>query len=162
MTNAALKKVDVAEPDIQFDFGANWADFSKQVNDQRIQDAEDGLRRLVPEADLRGKSFLDIGCGSGLHTLAALRLGVASVTAVDVNPRSVSTTRAVLAKFLPHAQADVLQHSILSTVLPESLHRSFDIVYSWGVLHHTGHMLQAISAAAARVTPGGAAGARDL
>ncbi len=153
MTQAALKQV--AEPEIQFDFGANWAEFSKQVNDQRIAEAETGLLQLLSEDDLRGQSFLDIGCGSGLHALAALKRGAAEVTAIDVNPRSVATTRAVLAKFLPQAQATVLQHSILSSELPAPLQRNFGIVYSWGVLHHTGHMQQAIAGAAARVAPGG-------
>ncbi len=154
-SNAALRQPDTPEPDLQFDFGANWADFSRHVNERRIAEATEGLNRLLPPDELQGRDFLDIGCGSGLHSLAASRLGAGSITAIDVNPRSVATTKAVLAKFAPERSATVLEHSILSAEFPAELQRSFDIVYSWGVLHHTGHMGKAIAQAATRVKPGG-------
>lgn len=143
----------VQEPDLQFDFGANWAHFARHVNDRRIAEAEEGMKLLIPAEQMQGKSFLDIGCGSGLHALAALRLGAASVTAIDVNPLSVQTTQAVLNRFYPQAKALVHQHSILSDA--PVMGRPFDIVYSWGVLHHTGNMARAIANTAAQVAPNG-------
>jgi 2-polyprenyl-6-hydroxyphenyl methylase/3-demethylubiquinone-9 3-methyltransferase len=109
------------------------------------------LTRLV--GDVQGCSFLDIGCGSGLHSAAALALGASKVRAVDYDPDSVATTRAVLERFAPGLdwtveRADALDLKTLPT-------ETFDIVYSWGVLHHTGDMWKGISNAAALVAPGG-------
>lgn len=143
------------EPDIQFDFGANWAEFSHLLDEARVKEAIRGLLSLLSAEEITGKSFLDIGCGSGLHGLAALRLGAKSLTAIDVNPQSVATTQCVLEKFFPAASVAVIRQSILALDRPEKFPGPFDIVYSWGVLHHTGHMRQALRNAAALVSPGG-------
>lgn len=107
------------------------------------------MRKLLDRPSLEGLAFLDVGCGSGLHALAALRLGAAQVTAVDLDPHSVATARALLKD---QARCTVLQADALH--LPPTLGR-FDVVYSWGVLHHTGHMHRAIRAVAGHVKPGG-------
>ncbi|MFX8620485.1 50S ribosomal protein L11 methyltransferase, partial [Acinetobacter baumannii] len=52
----------------------------------------------MPADDFKGRSFLDIGCGSGLHALAAMRLGVARVVGVDIDPNSAATARHVLSE----------------------------------------------------------------
>ena len=49
-----------------FKFGENWASFSRQLDEARIEDAMRSLNSLFGEGTLRGKSFVDIGCGSGL------------------------------------------------------------------------------------------------
>ena len=89
-----------------FEFGENWADYAKRIDDSRIERAEQGMLALLSQAELQSAQFLDIGCGSGLHSLAALNLGVASVRAFDIDPSSVATTRAVLAE---HSARDVYQ-----------------------------------------------------
>jgi SAM-dependent methyltransferase len=99
--------------------------------------------------DLSDRAFLDIGCGSGLHALAAARLGASPIVAIDIDPRSVETARALLSRFEVPAKvavADILKTRDLGT---------FDVVYSWGVLHHTGAMHEAITRAAECVRPGG-------
>ncbi|MCA3275110.1 MAG: class I SAM-dependent methyltransferase [Methylobacterium sp.] len=95
--------------------------------------------------------MLDIGCGSGLHSLAALRLGAARVHAIDLDRLSVETTRDLLGRYAAGEAWTVEELSVFDMAgLPQ-----YDIVYSWGVLHHTGAMRRAIGEAAARVAPGG-------
>ena len=60
-----------------FAFGRNWASYSTIIDDARVAQAEDGLAQLLGREGLAGKTFLDIGCGSGLHAVAAARLGAA-------------------------------------------------------------------------------------
>src|SRR6516165_5570957 len=89
------KSADLLEADSHFAFGKNWASYSKLVTDARVEEAVASLHRLAG-GELSGMRFLDIGCGSGLHSLAALRLGAAEVVAVDIDADSVATTRALL------------------------------------------------------------------
>ena len=128
----------------RYDFGRNWSELAARFEEAHLDQACDDLRRLV--GDVEGRTFLDIGCGSGLHSAAALRLGARKVRALDYYDRCVETTKAVLHRFAPQedwlvGQADVLD----KTSLPSE---TFDIVYSWGVLHHTGDMWTAIRNAA--------------
>lgn len=136
-----------------YEFGANWKDYSGKVDEEAIRQAEAGVLKLLSRDAIEGKSFLDIGSGSGLHSLAALRLGAKSVMAVDIDPDSVETTRAMLQANGAEATADVRLVSILSAEA-EALGK-YDIVYSWGVLHHTGAMWTAIEKAATHVDDGG-------
>ena len=101
---------------------------------------------MLGRDDLIGLRLLDIGCGSGLHTLAALRLGAAFVQAVDIDPECVSTTRALLERHYDGANYRAAVGNIF--LLKQQVQEQFDVVYSWGVLHHTGDMWEAISKAA--------------
>jgi 2-polyprenyl-6-hydroxyphenyl methylase/3-demethylubiquinone-9 3-methyltransferase len=96
---------------------------------------------------------LDIGCGSGLHSLAAIRLGAGRVVSVDIDEHSVETTRTVLARHASNVDVETRVASVFD-MTPESV-GDFDIVYSWGVLHHTGDLWRAIQSAARLVRPGG-------
>src|SRR5687768_14830032 len=91
-------ETDLTALETHFAFGENWADFAHVIDEKHVNAAIDGLRRLLGDVDLKGKRFLDIGCGSGLHSLAALKLGAADVVAIDLDPRSVETTRALIAQ----------------------------------------------------------------
>jgi 2-polyprenyl-6-hydroxyphenyl methylase/3-demethylubiquinone-9 3-methyltransferase len=135
-----------------FAFGKNWADYATLVGEAQIREAERGLQRLL-DHHVAGSRFLDIGCGSGIHSLAALRLGAAEVVAVDIDPDSVATTRALLEKHAPGGPWKVTQTSVFELRSAEV--GQFDVVYSWGVLHHTGDMRRALRAAAGLVAPGG-------
>ncbi|HEY8052559.1 MAG TPA: class I SAM-dependent methyltransferase [Steroidobacteraceae bacterium] len=146
------KSADLLEQASHFAFGKNWASYSKLVTDERVQEAIASLRRLAG-GELTGKRFLDIGCGSGLHSLAALRLGAVEVVALDIDPDSVATTRNLLQQNAPGLRWSVMERSIFDPQI-SSLGR-FDFVYSWGVLHHTGDMYRALRAAAGLVAAGG-------
>jgi len=92
-------KDDLTRVESHFAFGENWADFARRLDERAVAHAEEGLTKLIEPRQLEGASFLDIGCGSGLHALAALRLGAGRVTGVDIDPASVAAARAVLTRF---------------------------------------------------------------
>ena len=136
-----------------FAFGRNWASYAALIDEPRIEEATRGLLKLVHADQFKGRSFLDIGCGSGLHALAAYRLGVSRIMAVDIDPDSVATSRSVLAG--SGARTPWRCESMSVFDLDPARHGTFDIVYSWGVLHHTGNMWEAIGKAASMVAPNG-------
>jgi 2-polyprenyl-3-methyl-5-hydroxy-6-metoxy-1,4-benzoquinol methylase len=144
---------DLTHLESHFAFGKNWAAYAEKISDAEIDEAVSGLARLLGDINLTGKRFLDIGCGSGLHSLAALRLGAREVVALDIDRDSVNTARAVLARHAPDANSTVKQCSVFD--LDKQGYGEFDIVYSWGVLHHTGDMYRALASAASSVKPGG-------
>jgi predicted RNA methylase len=134
--------------DTHFEFGENWASFSKLIGTEQEVQSIDGLRRILGES-VRGKSFLDVGSGSGLSALAAAHLGAERILAVDIDPQSVHTTRSLLNSRNLEVQWDVKEASIFD--LDSNCIGKFDVVYSWGVLHHTGSMWEAIDRAASLV-----------
>ncbi len=138
----------------RFEFGKNWQRFLRTLDDQRIAEAERSLREMLGVDDLAGTSFLDAGSGSGLFSLAARRLG-ARVHSFDYDPQSVACTRAVRERYFPgDADWTVDEASVLDRDYLTRL-GAFDVVYSWGVLHHTGALWQAMDNIAIPVAPGG-------
>jgi 2-polyprenyl-3-methyl-5-hydroxy-6-metoxy-1,4-benzoquinol methylase len=138
----------------RFEFGANWSRFLSVLDEERIAEAENSLRSMLGMDDLTGRSFLDIGSGSGLFSLAARRLG-ATVRSLDYDPQSVACTSELRRRYFADDPAwTVEQGSALDADYLDGL-GEFDIVYSWGVLHHTGSMWLGIDLAAQRVAEGG-------
>ena len=153
MSSADPWKSEVSDGD-RFEFGANWAAFLTGLNDERIGAAEASLKEMLDVERLDGKSFLDIGSGSGLFSLAARRLG-ARVTSFDYDPESVACTAELRRRFFEEdPQWTVGRGSALDPAFLASLGK-FDIVYSWGVLHHTGDLWSALGNALERVGPAG-------
>jgi 2-polyprenyl-6-hydroxyphenyl methylase/3-demethylubiquinone-9 3-methyltransferase len=136
-----------------FRFGDNWASYASSIDEEAIAEAERGILRLIPREELAARNFLDIGCGSGIHALAAARLGAQRILAVDIDPRSVETARALLSAHAPLARWGAETISVFD--LDPAEVGTFDVVYSWGVLHHTGDLDGAMRRAAALVAPGG-------
>jgi 2-polyprenyl-3-methyl-5-hydroxy-6-metoxy-1,4-benzoquinol methylase len=152
--SAAVSWQDEVSSGSRFEFGANWAAFLKELTDERIETAEQSLRTMLDVGRLDGKTFLDIGSGSGLFSLAAHRLG-ARVTSFDFDPQSVACTAELKRRFAgDDPRWAVCQGSILDRSFAAGL-GAFDVVYSWGVLHHTGRMWEALENAVAMVSPGG-------
>lgn len=138
----------------RFEFGANWSRFLALLDNERIASAENSLKTMLEVADLRGRSFLDIGSGSGLLSLAARRLG-ARVHSLDYDPRSVTCTMELRRRYFPEDATWIIEEgSALDAGYIKALGR-FDVVYSWGVLHHTGQMWPALDNARLPVAPGG-------
>jgi len=136
-----------------FPFGENWARFLTSLSDSQIEEATCAVRTLLGR-DLRDKTFLDIGSGSGLSSLAARRLG-ARVYSFDYDAQCVACTQDLRRRFFPGDDAwTVSQGSVLDEAFLATLGQ-FDFVYSWGVLHHTGKMWSAIENAGRLVRPGG-------
>ena len=135
------KELDAGE---RFAFGENWAQFLNVLDEQRIKTAEDSLKNMLEVEDLNGRSFLDIGSGSGLFSLAAKRLG-AKVFSFDYDPQSVACTKELKKRYFDNDKDWLVESgSVLDTEYLKRL-GEFDIVYSWGVLHHTGNMWAALN-----------------
>jgi 2-polyprenyl-3-methyl-5-hydroxy-6-metoxy-1,4-benzoquinol methylase len=142
--------------DAQFDFGENWARFLTVLDSDRITEAERSIMNMLGVDSLSGMTFLDVGCGSGLLSLAAARLGADRVHSLDVNPTSVACAQQLRAQQAPKADGSwsVEQASALDVDHLRSL-GTWDVVYSWGVLHHTGRMWDALANVVGLVAPGG-------
>lgn len=152
--SASTTRVEL-ELEERFQFGKNWSRFLSVLDEGRISEAEKSLRQMLNMNDLNGKRFLDIGSGSGLFSLAARRLG-ASVHSFDYDSESVACTRELKRRYFPEDVDWVIEEgSVLDREYLHSLGR-FEIVYAWGVLHHTGAMWQALENTGTRVTAGGA------
>lgn len=138
----------------RFTFGENWTRFLGELDAEKLSRAENSLCQMLKVKDLHGKCFLDIGSGSGLFSLAARRLG-ATVHSFDYDPQSVACTKNLQQQYFPADPAWNVEHgSALDTAYLASLGQ-WDIVYSWGVLHHTGDMYQAFNNVASLVKQGG-------
>lgn len=138
----------------RFEFGKNWQRFLATLDDHRIEEAERSLCEMLKVDDLAGLSFLDVGSGSGLFSLAARRLG-ARVYAFDYDPQSVACTRELKRRFYPDdPQWTIETGSILDREFLDTL-GTFDVVYAWGVLHHTGRMQTALENITVPVARGG-------
>lgn len=145
---------DLTDLKTHFRFGENWSSFVKHVDDERVKHATESLNRLLLREEISGKRFLDIGCGSGLSMLAALHLGAAEAHGVDIDPQSVASAEILLSSFAEFGgRWTVRQQSILD--LPDRAGNDFDIIHSWGVLHHTGAFQRSIEITCSLVPPGG-------
>ena len=151
-------EISTAQHDIargeRFAFGDNWAAFLDHLDEDRIAIAEKSLQELLGVESLAGKAFVDVGSGSGLFSLCARRLG-ARVHSFDFDQQSVACTRELKARYFPNdphwtvESGSVLDMNYLKQV------PTFEIVYSWGVLHHTGAMWQALENVIALTQPDG-------
>jgi 2-polyprenyl-6-hydroxyphenyl methylase/3-demethylubiquinone-9 3-methyltransferase len=140
--------------DDRFKFGKNWSRFLKGLNQNRIDTAKISLQDMLNMENLNGLQFLDIGSGSGLFSLAARFMG-ASVYSFDYDRESVNCTEELKKRFFDNDEHwQIGGGSILDREFTGSLGR-FDIVYSWGVLHHTGNMVEAMENTIKLVKPKG-------
>ncbi len=140
---------------VTFSFGRNWQDFvQRQLTPERERIAMDSITEFLEIKDLKNRSFCDVGCGSGLFSLGAHRLGAERIVSLDVDPFSVLCCKELKKRTGNPANWQVVEGSILDDRLLPQLSKA-DVVYAWGSLHHTGDMWKAIRNAAALVETNG-------
>jgi 2-polyprenyl-3-methyl-5-hydroxy-6-metoxy-1,4-benzoquinol methylase len=133
-----------SQDEMRYGFGKNWSEFIEaRLSEQIIESSRQHMADMLRCDNLAGKTFLDIGCGSGIHSLAALKLGAQRIVSFDYDVDSVATTKRVREFAGSPSNWEVIQGSVLDRDFMQSLPKS-DIVYSWGVLHHTGDMWGAV------------------
>ena len=145
----------MGEDKVTFSFGKNWQKFvERNFSEERVGISRAHILDFLGLPGLAGKYFLDIGCGSGLHSLAAFRSGAGRIVGIDVDPFSVETSERIREMSGAPPDWEVLCGSILDDAFVAKIEPA-DIVYSWGVLHHTGNLWKAVRNAASLVKPGG-------
>lgn len=146
---------DTYTADRHFSFGKNWQSYLQSLTPARKRLARQSLREFLgAHHQLKGKTFIDIGSGSGIFSWAAHDLGAARVVSLDVDGASLASTKSLHVRAGNPAHWSIHQISALNRQALRKL-GVFDVVYSWGVLHHTGAMEQGIRNAASLVAPGG-------
>lgn len=139
---------------ISFSFGRNWMKYLSRLDETQLAHARRSLVQSLGFVNLTDKTFIDAGCGSGIFSLSALRLGAAHVTSIDVDPGSIECARYLRQREARDHAWDIRQGSLLSPELVSQIEPA-DVVYSWGVLHHTGAMWEAVANTMRLVRPGG-------
>lgn len=140
---------------VRFEFGKNWTKFvQRNLSDERIDIARKHILAFMKRDDLKGLDFLDIGCGSGIHSAAALGAGAGKVGSFDYDPNSVNATNLVRQRIGGPSNWNVGRGDVLDDKFIASLGK-WSLVYSWGVLHHTGDVWRAVDNASKTVADGG-------
>lgn len=126
-----------------FSFGSNWLEFTKNIKKKNIDDSVKSLETFLDLNTLKGKTFLDVGCGSGLFSMAALKMGARRVVSLDIDKNSIHCTLELISKYKYTNRSEIVLGSVLDKAKIKSL-GTYDVVYAWGSLHHTGAMWQAL------------------
>lgn len=146
----------LASEKISFSFGKNWQDFLGNADQKQYADLITSLKEILQNqlAILQNGTFLDVGSGSGLFSMAAFQLGAKRVISVDLDPASVFAAQSIRERVGSPPNWEVVCGSILDETFIRSLPLG-DVVYCWGVAHHTGNMWKACRNLARLVQPGG-------
>ncbi|HXV79475.1 MAG TPA: class I SAM-dependent methyltransferase, partial [Candidatus Binatia bacterium] len=142
------------KPDVTFSFGKNWKDFLATIDERVIAEAGKDIEDWLGTENIRAKDIVDIGSGSGLSSLCIYHRGCRRLVSFDYDPHSVEATKLLAERARLPDKWEIFQGSILDDALINRL-GTFDIVHSWGVLHHTGKMWQAIDNAIRLCAPDG-------
>jgi SAM-dependent methyltransferase len=141
---------------ITFSFGKNWRAFINTISDDSIRSAQKDIEDWLDAKEVKGKTILDIGCGSGIHSLVFTSMGAREVISFDADIKSIESTSILRERAGTPLHWKVMQGSVLDKQFLANLGApAFDVVYSWGVLHHTGAMWEAVGNACSLVKQGG-------
>jgi 2-polyprenyl-3-methyl-5-hydroxy-6-metoxy-1,4-benzoquinol methylase len=140
------------DKNLAFNFGENWQQFSQSTLDNlKFKEAYNSLDQLIGHEKIKGSSFLDIGCGSGIFAIAASLAGARKVIGIDISKESIEVSISNKKRFANQNTIDFFHKSVFDDDILQL--GQFDIVYSWGVLHHTGDMWRSIDIASQLVSP---------
>lgn len=147
--------MSVAQEEMRFEFGRNWYGFvRKNFTQERCEVAKTKILSFVGRSSLADLDFLDIGCGSGIHSLAAWQAGARRVHSFDYDRNSVAAATLLWERAGKPANWTIERGDALDADYIAKLGK-WNFVYSWGVLHHTGKMWDAIRNAQSTVAEGG-------
>jgi 2-polyprenyl-3-methyl-5-hydroxy-6-metoxy-1,4-benzoquinol methylase len=147
--------MQVSDDDQRFAFGENWAGFLTRLDEERIREAVRSVEELAGPGAVEGRRWLDIGSGSGLFSLAAARMGAAELHSFDYDPTCVACTQELRRREGIDPERWTVERASVLDADAMAERGQFDVVYSWGVLHHTGDLWTAFDHAAGAVAPGG-------
>ncbi|NQV31561.1 MAG: class I SAM-dependent methyltransferase [Phycisphaeraceae bacterium] len=139
---------------VSFSFGENWKDYLTTVSEEDITCSKRDIQEWLGTDFVAEKEIIDIGSGSGIHSLSFYMLGAKTLDSFDYDEHSVEATKTLWTQSKSPKHWRVSHGSILDDDYVMSL-KKYDLVYSWGVLHHTGSMWKALENAFGRVKPGG-------
>jgi SAM-dependent methyltransferase len=142
------------QPEVTFSFGENWLAFLDSVSEESLQAARADVQKWLQPTDVANRTVLDVGSGSGIHSYCFHGLGARQLVSFDLDPRSVAATQHFWEQAGRPASWRVLTGSILDEDFLRSL-GTYETVYAWGVLHHTGQLWKALDNACHLVAPGG-------
>jgi 2-polyprenyl-6-hydroxyphenyl methylase/3-demethylubiquinone-9 3-methyltransferase len=138
----------------RFDFGENWKNYNKKyLTEDKIRQANEAFIKFTEIQTLKELTVVDIGCGSGIHSLNFSRMNPKLLLSFDYDYKSVEATN-YLKEVHKNKNWDVKQGSILDEKFLLRMPQ-FDLVYAWGVLHHTGNVWLAIKNSCDLVSEGG-------
>src|SRR3989344_8051257 len=139
----------------KFEFGKNWHKFlSNSFSVEALKASKNRLSEFLAPISLENKTFVDFGSGSGLHSLSALELGASKVVSIDADFEAVRCAESLRENSPYDEKWQIKEGSLLDQDFLSSL-GFFDIVYCWGVAHHTGDMWQALQNISKNVKNGG-------
>ncbi len=125
---------------MKFSFGKNWQAYSKNaLTKKSLMDFKHDFDELFNGIDFKNKKFIDIGFGQGLAILIAAEKG-ADVVGIDIDANNIKALNITLQEM---GRVKVPKTDIVSILDDDYVNRyksNYDIVHSWGVLHHTGNM----------------------
>lgn len=131
---------------MRFGFGQNWLNYSQRaLSAEQIEQGRRDFARLFVQVPLTGKSFLDIGFGQGLALCYASEAGAKAV-GIDLDSDNLAASENTIQHFSLAQRPEIRIASILDEQDLAGLQNQgpFDVVHSWGVLHHTGDMARAV------------------